>query len=89
MKLKNPLTIKRINRTSRTFTTKLYPLQYDYCIEMGLLSNKGIGRNRYRTEIKKIMKCKLELRVLTCLLGVLMKLGKEDLFCLKIKNEIE
>jgi hypothetical protein len=53
MKLKNPLTIKRINRTNRTFTTKLYPLQYDYCIEMGLLSNKGIGRNQYRTEIKK------------------------------------
>lgn len=40
-----PLTIKGLYRTNHTFTTKLYPLQLDYCIQIELLSNTEIGRN--------------------------------------------
>ena len=37
-KTERPFNSIRVNRTNRTFTTKLYPLQYDYCIQMDLLS---------------------------------------------------
>lgn len=37
-----PFNYLRDNRTNHTFTTKLYPLQSDYCIQMQLLSNRGI-----------------------------------------------
>lgn len=47
-KTERPFNYIRVNRTNRTFTTKLYPLQYDYCIQMDLLSSKLIEHNQDR-----------------------------------------
>lgn len=58
--IKDPLTLKGVNKTNHTFTTKLYPPQCNYCIQPGLLSNRDIGHNQDRI-IYKIIK----IRVLT------------------------
>ena len=50
IKLRDPLTIKGLNRTNRTFTTKLYPQQYDYCISY----KRAFWRTRESNVIKKI-----------------------------------
>lgn len=65
----DPLTIKGLYKTNHTFTTKLYPLQLDYCIQIELLSNIEIRRNK---DYKRIMK----FGVLAFLLEDLMRLGK-------------
>ena len=54
-KTERPFNYIRVNRTNRTFTTKLYPLQYDYCIQMDLLSSKLIEHDQDRI-IKESLK---------------------------------